>query len=88
MQEIELIIGFIQSIGFTGLLIILAIPSLREKIFGGGNGQGTEILEHLQNYYNHDLTAFMSQINTKVQKLDEIEKHLEDIRLNGVRLRK
>lgn len=86
MQEVELLIGFVQSIGFTGLLIILAIPSLRDKIFGNNNNN--RILEHLENYYNHDLTAFMSGIHTKMDKLEKMEEHLEDMRINGVRLRK
>lgn len=89
MQEVELFIGFVQSIGFTGLLIILAIPSLRDKIFGtSNNSNNNRILEHLENYYNHDLTAFMSGIHTKMDKLEKMEEHLEDMRINGVRLRK
>ncbi len=39
MEEFSIIkstIDFIQSIGFIGLLIILAIPKLRNLIFGSG----------------------------------------------------
>lgn len=94
MQEVELVIGFIQSIGFTGLLIILAIPTLRAKIFGGTTseacdcGGNSEILNHLKNYYNHDLTAFMSSIDARLEKFEKMEEHLEDMRINGVRIRK
>ena len=82
MEEFRLIIGFVQSIGFTGLLIILAIPKTRTWL---GFGNNNEILEHLQEYYNHDLTSSLGSIETKLNKLDS---HLDDIRTNGVRIRK
>lgn len=88
MEEIKLVINFIESMGFVGLLIILAVPTLRKKFgFGSESNNNSEILEHLEQYYNHDLTTFMSQINTKIEKLDKIESHLEDMRVNGVRIR-
>ena len=90
MEEIKIIIGLIQSIGFTGLLIILAVPKLRAYFgFGGNTGlDESEILRHLEEYYNHDLTSFMTKIDEKLGKLEKMESHLDDIRINGVRLRK
>ena len=89
MEEIKTIIDLIQGAGFVGILTILAIPKLR-KFFGfssNGNGHG-EILEHLEQYYNHDLTSFMTRIDAKLDKLDKIESHLDDLRANGVRIKK
>jgi hypothetical protein len=89
MEEIKLVINFIESMGFVGLLIILAVPTLRKKFgFGSESNNNSEILEHLEQYYNHDLTSFMTKIDAKLDKLDKIESHLDDLRANGVRIKK
>ena len=43
-MELFSFIDLISKAGFTGLLIILALPKLRRKVFGNGNGNG--ISEH------------------------------------------
>lgn len=89
MEEIKTIVDLIQGAGFVGLLIILAIPTLRKKFgFGSESNNNSEILEHLEQYYNHDLTSFMTKIDAKLDKLDKIESHLDDLRANGVRIKK
>ena len=40
MPEIFTIIDLISKAGFTGLLVVLAIPKLRKIVFGNGNGIG------------------------------------------------
>ena len=51
-QIIKPTIDFIQSIGFIGILIILAVPKLRKIVFGdNGNayqGQIDELKKHAQ----------------------------------------
>ena len=48
MEELKLFIGFVQSIGFTGLLILLAFPKSRKWLGFNGNSQAQidELKEH------------------------------------------
>ena len=39
MEEIKTIIGYIESIGFVGLLILLAVPRSRKFLGFNGNGK-------------------------------------------------
>ena len=99
VEEVKGLIDFVQTIGFTGLLIVLAIPRLRSLVFGylqsSGRssadiprlrslvfGNGTE---DLKKYYNHSLTEKLDGMG---KKLDKVNSHLDDIRVNGVRIKK
>ena len=44
-QLIFTTVDWVQKIGMTGLLIILAIPKLKAKVFGNGNGYQGQINE-------------------------------------------
>lgn len=85
MDQVSLAVGFIQNIGFVGLLIVLAVPKLRKQIFGVTDNNTT--FQHLEEYYNHNLTDFVTRISSKIEKLDKIEQHLDDMRINGVRIK-
>ena len=52
-NDIVTIIDFVQSIGFTGLLIVLAIPKLR-RFFFNGNGVEKDIKAIKENHL-HDI---------------------------------
>ena len=78
VEEVKGLIDFVQTIGFTGLLIVLAIPRLRSLVFGNGT-------EDLKKYYNHSLTEKLDGMG---KKLDKVNSHLDDIRVNGVRIKK
>ena len=71
------IIDIIQSIGFTGLLIILVVPKLKRKVFGNGNGNGTtqiknDIIKTIEENHFHSVN----------EKLDGLNDTLKDIRDN------
>jgi len=56
--DIQTIVDFISTVGFVGLLIILAIPNLRKR-FGFGNGNdfqetiNTEVKNTLEAHQRH-----------------------------------
>ena len=67
MEELKLIITFFQSLGVTGLLIILAIPHLRKKIFGM-NGTDKKI-DALNQHYNHETTKLLTEIRDDIKEI-------------------
>ena len=66
MEEIKLFIGFIQSIGLTGLLILLAFPKTRKWLGFNGNGkqpQIDELKEHAR-VANEEMGLIRADIST------------------------
>lgn len=73
MHEIATIIQFIQDIGFVGVLIILAIPKLRQKIFGMN---GYDIMKKEM----CGLADKMSRFETRLSKhLDDEEAEMKEV---------
>ena len=75
-MEITTIIEYIQTAGFTGLLIVLAIPKLKKRFFGNGNGDITDLHKHAEvaNKEMGQVKANLVEVNTK---LDIIMRHLK-----------
>ena len=46
-QEILPIVNAISGLGFTGLVLVLAVPKLKKMIFGKGNGTKEITTNHL-----------------------------------------
>lgn len=70
MNEITFIIDWIQNIGFIGILVVLAIPSLRRKIFGlNGNGNYQPQIDALAEH--------ASVANEEMGKMQKSVKHIE-----------
>ena len=65
-MELFNFIDLISSMGFTGLLIILAIPKLRKRIFGNGNG--AELKEIKENHL-HDIAQKLDRIIEQNQEV-------------------
>jgi len=77
MNEITTLIDFIQNIGFVGLLIILAIPSLRKKIF---NGEG-KIITDIRDNHLHEIKEILKETKDDQKSCHiRIEEKLEDIK--------
>jgi hypothetical protein len=68
-------IDLVQNGGFIGLLIILAVPKLRNKIFGNGNGYQEQINELKK--HARIANDEMGQVN---RRLDKIELNVEFIK--------
>lgn len=67
-QLIAPTLDFIQSVGFIGLLIILAVPKLRKLIFNGGNGAEKRI-KHLEENHLHEIAEKLDKLieqNTEI----------------------
>lgn len=50
MAEVTVIIAFIQDIGFIGVLIILAVPKLRRRVFGEDHDNHQEQIDQLKEH--------------------------------------
>jgi len=63
MEElIKPALDFIQSIGFIGLLTILAIPKLRKFIFNGNDSGVKKELQELKDNHFHELGQKLERI--------------------------
>lgn len=73
-NQVIQIIDFIQNLGFTGLLIILAIPKLRKRIFNGNGHKDikSDIIKTIEENHFHLVN----------EKLDGLNETLRDIRDN------
>ena len=94
MDELGTVLELVKALGGAGTLFLLFFlwQSGLIKIPGLKNGDGAQKkMDQLASYYNHDLTEKMEDILDKQQaqckKLDKIEGHLEEIRINGVRIK-
>ena len=77
-MELFSFIDLISKAGFTGLLIILALPKLRRKVFGNGNGNS--ISEHrIQDLEGNAKTANDEMRGIK-ERLGRIEKGVSFIK--------
>ena len=76
-DEIKIIVDFFSSLGVVGILATLAIPSLKKKVWGNGNGASHEdIKQQLSILENNHLHGIMEGIND----LKAIEKDEADDR--------
>jgi|TARA_Y100000310_G_scaffold249427_1_gene255488 hypothetical protein len=78
------VLDFLETIGFVGLLIILAIPKFR-KFFFNGNGSG-ELKEIRENHLKHisDDMRGMNNMITEFIKIDR-EFHIkQDIKTDQI----
>lgn len=74
-QEIFTIVDAISKLGFTGLLVVLAVPKLRKTIFGNGNGV-TKLTEnhfpHLENKMDKIIELIGEQNEKNAERHGEI----------------
>lgn len=70
-QSIINIVDIIQKIGLVGVLIILAVPQLRAKIFGNGNGEITELKNQISTLQTNHLRHLEEKIDKLTEKEDE-----------------
>ena len=68
MNEITLLIDWIQNIGFIGVLVILAIPKLRQKIFGFN---GYDIMKHEIERIGNALIEHMKEEQKEMKSIKE-----------------
>lgn len=76
IEEITTTIDAIQGIGFVGLLIILAIPALRKKVFNG-NGEYKDLedkISSLQDNHLHDLSNKIDELMKEERQGNDIVK--------------
>ena len=76
MTDPTAIIGFVKDVGFTGILIILAVPKLRKIFFNGDSDVHQPQIDELK---EHAKIA-NSEMGQVVDRLDEIEKDVSFIR--------
>ncbi len=69
MEGITTFIGYIESIGFVGLLIVLAIPKLRKWFGFNGNGN-----------YQPQIDELHEHAKTANSEMGEIKEHVATIR--------
>ena len=67
MEELKLFIGFIQSIGFTGLLVLLAFPKTRKWL--GFNG----------NSFQPQIDELKKSVKVANHEMGEVKEHLGKI---------
>ena len=79
MPDILPIVNAVSGLGFTGLVIVLAVPKLKKMIFGNGNGTKeitTNHLPHLEQKMDSGFERLDKKVDTKfdfvVTKLDGI----------------
>jgi len=83
MEQIQTFISFIQGLGFSGLLIILAVPRLRKLIFNGDTSGLKEQIDNIGNNHVHEVGQKVDKSNNYLIKLaismDNANKTLERI---------
>ena len=66
-----------SSAALIGLLVVLAVPNLKKKIFGNGNGHGSEelktMMRELQHHYNDETTEILKDIKEAIKEHDAKE---------------
>ena len=79
-QEISQIVSAISGLGFTGLMIVLAVPRLKRMVFGNGTKEiTTNHLPHLEQKMD-DIIKILNE-----QSIRDAERHGEIIgKLGGV----
>ena len=65
-QLIFTTVDWVQKIGMTGLLIILAIPKLKKRVFGNENGYQEQVQQQINELHKHAETS-----NFEVGKIKE-----------------
>lgn len=73
-----------STAAFIGLLVVLAIPKLRNKIFGNG-GEVEQKLNVLETNHLHTINETLERIERKMEKLEEINEGIIYIKakING-----
>lgn len=82
-------VSFIQDVGFTGLLVILAVPSLRKKIFNGnGNGDYKKLQNELSSIRENHLHEIKTLLDDQCQRGTETLAILKEFKEYGIKIRK
>jgi len=76
---IQQIVEWVSSLGFVGVLIVLAIPRLKNKLFNGGdNGKA---LKEIKENHLHDMTAKLDKLislaDKQVYLLEDIKRKVD-----------
>lgn len=73
MNEVTIFIDWVQNIGFVGLLIVLAIPKLRQSIFGLN---GYDIMKDEINKVSQ---ALIDHMKKEEEEMDDIRDKISTI---------
>lgn len=74
IEEIQTVVDWVQTAGFTGLLIVLAIPFLRDKIFGNGYGA-----------FGEKIDGLTDKVDLMEDTLKEVSWRVEDLKEDGIK---
>ena len=73
-NEVLTIVNAVSGLGFTGLVIVLAIPKLKRLVFGNGNG-AKEITENHLPHLEQKMDKIIEILNE--QSIRDAERHGE-----------
>jgi hypothetical protein len=82
MNEIQTFVSILQSGGVIAILVILAVPSFKKKVFGNGD---TKELKEIRDNHLHELKENQKEMKSM---LHEIKNSLCEIQKYGVKIRK
>lgn len=79
MNEVTTLIDVIQAGGMMGILVILAVPTLKKKVFGNGNGHSDhKLYEYRLDEYSKNLEKLTETANHNFTSLvDKFGRHEE-----------
>ena len=64
-QEILSIVNAISGLGFTGLVVVLAVPRLKKIVFGNGE------IKELKDNHLHTINETLKRIEEKLETINE-----------------
>ena len=74
-NEILPIVNAISGLGFTGLMIVLAVPKLKKMVFGNGNGEIRKVTENHLPHLEEKMDEIIKILNE--QAIKNAERHGE-----------